>query len=431
MRNEDDIMAVLESVLQDCSADEAQVEYRSSDGLATRFADNAITQNVAGRDEEISVEVAFGSRHGSATTNKVNEEALQAAVDRAEEAAHASPEDPEHVPLPPPQTYPTVPPRYEEGVRQMEPAKLADGVLEGVKTAQEANCTASGLFETNCRTRAIANSRGLYAFDRHSMVDFSITVQGETGSGFYWCNGEAPRAVSPADAAEQALETARATEDPEPIGPGDYTVIFEPQATFDLLKFMLFEMSARDADEGTTAFQERVGEQVFDKRVTLQTRIDDPDLPAPPFGKDGLAARNTTWAQEGVLERLRHSRYWAREKGTVADPLLFPIFMAGGNHSIQEMISGCDRGLLVKRLWYIRLVDRKELLLTGLTRDGLFLVEDGEVRRPLQNLRFNQSPIEFLQNVTALGPARRIGPYAKVPAVVSSDFTFTSTTESV
>ncbi len=431
MRNEDDIMAVLESVLQECSADEAQVEYRSSDGLATRFADNAITQNVGGRDEEISVEVAFGSRHGSATTNRVDAEALQAAVDRAEEAAHASPEDPEYVPLPGPQAYPTVPPRYQEDVAQLDPADMANGVQEAVKTAEETDYTASGLYETDCRTRAVANSKGLYAFDRHSMVEFSVTVQGGTGSGFSWRNGESPRAVSPGEAADQALETARATEDPEPIGPGEYTVIFEPQATFDLLKFMIFEMSARDADEGTTAFQGRVGEQLFDEKITLETRIDDPDLPAPAFGRDGLAARNTTWAREGVLERLRHSRYWAREKETVPDALLFPIFMSGGDRSVDEMVSDCNRGLLVKRLWYIRFVDRKELLLTGLTRDGLFLVEDGEVAGPVQNLRFNESPINFLQNVTALGPARRVGPYAKVPAVTSKDFTFTSTTESV
>ena len=190
-------------------------------------------------------------------------------------------------------------------------------------------------------------------------------------------------------------------------------------------------MSARDADEGTTAFQNRVGEQLFDEKVTLETRIDDAELPAPPFGTDGLAARNTTWAKDGVLERLRHSRYWADQMETVADPLLFPVFMSGGNSTVDEMVADCERGLLVKRLWYIRFVDRKELLLTGLTRDGLFLVEDSEVKGPVQNLRFNESPIVFLQNVLQLGPARRIGPYAKVPAVMSEHFTFTSTTESV
>jgi predicted Zn-dependent protease len=424
-------MAVLESVLEECSADEAQVKYRSSNGVATRFGDNAITQNIGGRDEEVTIEVAFGSRHGSATTNNIGDEALRKAVSRAEEAAHASPEDPEHVPVPAPQSYPTVPPRYESGAAEMEPADLADGVEEAVEVAEDAGCTASGLYEVDCRTRAIANSKGLYAFDRHSMVDFSTTVQGQSGSGFWWVNGESPRAVEPREAAERALETARATEDPQPIGRGDYTVVFEPQATFDLLQFMAFEMSAREADEGTTAFQGRVGEQIFDESINLATRVDDPDLPAPAFGRDGLAARNTTWVEDGELQRLRHSRYWAREKNTAADPLLFPLFMSGGDSSIEELVSDVERGLLVKRLWYIRFVDRKELLLTGLTRDGLFLIEDGQITEPVQNLRFNECPIVFLQDVTGLGNTRRIGPFAKVPAIRSEHFTFTSTTESV
>mgnify|MGYP000612591055 CR=1 FL=1 len=431
MRNEDDIMAVLESVLQECSADEALVKYTSSDGLATRFADNAITQNIGGRDEEITVEVAFGSRHGSATTNNIEEQSLAQAVERAEEAAHASPEDPEHMPVPTTQTYPTVPPRYEPNAADMKPADLADGVQDAVEVAREAGYTASGLYEVECRTRAIANSNGVYAFDRHSMVDFSTTVQGDTGSGFWRVNGEAPQAVQPRRAAEKALETARATENPDTLGRGDYTVVFEPQATFDLLQFMAFEMSAREADEGTTAFQGRVGEQIFDESVTLATRVDDPELPAPPFGRDGLAARNTTWVENGELQRLRHSRYWARQKDTAADPLLFPLFMSGGDNTIDELVSDVERGLLVKRLWYIRFVDRKELLLTGLTRDGLFLIKGGEIAGPVQNLRFNESPIVFLQQVSGLGPTRRIGPFAKVPAIRSEHFTFTSTTESV
>ncbi|MGQ9615207.1 MAG: metallopeptidase TldD-related protein [Spirochaetota bacterium] len=165
--------------------------------------------------------------------------------------------------------------------------------------------------------------------------------------------------------------------------------------------------------------------------MDISTRIDDPEVPAPPFGLDCLASRNTVWVRDGVVERLRHDRYWASRKGTEPDPLLFPIFVEGENRSLSELISMCKKGLLVKRLWYIRYVDRKRLLLTGITRDGVFLIEDGEVKTPVKNLRFNESPVVFLQNITGMSRPCRISNMAKVPGMMSEGFTFSSGTESI
>lgn len=431
MRSESEIRDVLKSLLSRCSADHGQAEYRSEEGLATRFGENAITQNTGGREEEVRLTVAFGTRHGSATTNGLDDESLEGLVERAEEAARAAPEDPEYVPPPEPQDYPRVPQRYYDDVPAAGPHQVAEGVKHTVDLARGRDYTASGLFQTAWGARAVCNTRGLWAFDKYSDGDFSTTMHGPAGSGFAWTNSESMASLSVSDAARQALATAEQAQEPREIVPGDYTVIFEPQATFDLLQFMAFDMSARDADEGTTVFADRVGDRVFSDKVELGVDVDDPDLPAPPFGTDGLAARRTRWVEGGVLRRLHHDRYWAREQDTEPDPLLFPLFMAGGDSSVQEMIAGCERGLLVKRLWYIRYVDRKQLLLTGLTRDGLFLVEGGRVAGPVKNLRFNESPVVFLRNVVALGAPRRVGPWAKVPPVMSEEFTFSSGTESV
>lgn len=179
-----------------------------------------------------------------------------------------------------------------------------------------------------------------------------------------------------------------------------------------------------------SSFAGCLGRKLLSEKVRLTTRLDDPELPARAFGQDGLPARETTWIEGGEVRRLRHDRYWADRQDTEPDPSLYPLFMDGEDRSIDDLIGLCSRGLLVKRLWYIRYVDRRQLLLTGMTRDGLFLIENGAVSDPVQNLRFNESPVVFLSNIAALSRAERIG-QVKVPGVLSEGFTFSSTTESV
>lgn len=210
-------------------------------------------------------------------------------------------------------------------------------------------------------------------------------------------------------------------------------MIFEPLATRGMLGFMGWVMAAREADEGSSVFSGRLGEAFLDPRVTLAMRTDDPELPAPLFGDAGLAIEPRSWIEAGVVRRLFHDRYWAAEQGTTPDAARLPLFMAGEDRSVEDLVAGCRRGLLVKNLWYIRFVDRKSLTLTGMTRDGVFLVEDGRITRPVKNLRWNESPITFLQNVVALSRAERSGGWGamKLPGVLSEGFTFTSSTDSI
>jgi predicted Zn-dependent protease len=431
MRSEREIRDLLESVLERTDADEAQAEYRFSRELSTRFGENAITQNSAGEEESVSLELACGNRHGRSTDNALDDSHLRKLVERAERIAGASPEDPEYVPPLNPVDYCDTPPRYYESTARLGPAEVAEDVESVLEPVSEAGYRASGLFARGVGARAVANTRGLFAYERSTGLDCSTTVHGPAGSGSAIGFSETAGRISAEEVGTEALETAIAAQKPRPIEPGNYAVIFEPRATFDLLTFMLAEMDARDADEGTSAFAGRRGEKLFSDRITITTEVDDPALPAPRFGEDGLPVRPRTWVADGTLERLRYSRYWARVKGEEPDPYDSPLTMHGEDRDVSDLIAACGRGLLVKRLWYIRFVDRRELLLTGMTRDGLFLVKDGKVAGPVQNLRFNESPINFLQRAVTLSRSHRIGPRAMMPGVLSEGFTFSSTTESV
>ena len=431
MREPAEARALLDSMLSLGSAPERQAEYHWSHQICTRFADSAITQNSAGAEEGVSLSAAFGTRHGGSTTNRLDRDALARMAERAERIARNSPEDPEHMPLLGPQDYRESPGRFRAETLRHTPAAIADAVREAIEPARRRGYTASGFFTVGWSQGAAANSRGLVLFDRNTWADYSLTVLGPAGSGHAEAFAESPADISPRRLGEEALETASAAQDPREIEPGEYTVIFEPLATFDFLAYLFWGLAARDADQGATAFAGKAGRKVAADSITIETATDDPELPAPPCGDECLPARPVAWIRNGVLERLHYSRYWAAHKGVQPDAGLCTVRMAGADASVADLIARCEHGLLVKRLWYIRYVDRKTLLLTGMTRDGLFLVENGRVTAPVQNLRFNESPLVFLSNAVALSRPVRVGQGARVPAVMSERFTFSSKTTSV
>ena len=431
MKSKSEVEILLKQILDKVSAPQAQVEYYFQSSLATRFAVNAITQNMGGEEENVRLVAAYGRQHGSSITNKLDPASVGAMIKRAEDIARNSPEDPEYMPSVEPCSYPDVPPRFFENVARITPQNIASDIQLAVNMAKKAGCRASGLSEANCSISALANSKGLFAFDEHSLLDSSLTMHGQNGSGYSGANSESATGVDAQSVARLALQTALAAQDPAPIEPGDYTVVFEPQAVYDFLSFLIYSMSARDADEGTTAFAGKVGQKLFDEKVTLTTAIDDTEMPPAVFGVDGLPARRTVWVRDGVVERLRHDRYWASQRATRPDPSLAPLIMHGQDRTPAKLITECKKGLLVKRLWYIRYVDRKELLLTGMTRDGLFLIEDGRLVGPVKNMRFNESPLVFLRNIAAMSRPERVSSRVKVPGVMSHDFTFSSKTKSV
>lgn len=426
------IKAIIDNVLQKTAGRgvAAEVTYSAENRLTTRFGENSITQNTCGVEEKIRVTVSIGKKSGSSVTNRLDEGAIEKMVDRAQQIAQTSPEDPEFQECVGPQEYPVIPQRYHTSVMDLQPQDLATSVKSIIDVALQAEYKASGLLQSNYRIDAMATSNGMEIYDHSTWYDGSSTMHGPSGSGHSSIGGLSTAQLDFEKMAQQALSNARAAQNPVAIDPGTYTVIFEPSAVESLLPFFVFSMRAREADEGSTAFTNLQGQKLFSDKFNLVTKIDDPHIPACPFGEDGLAAKPTTWVENGVLQRLKYDRYWAQQKGTTVDPGIYPLFIRGEERSLDDLVASCKRGLLVKRLWYIRYVDQKQLLLTGMTRDGLFLIEDGQIKQPLKNLRFNDSPIKFFNNIEGLSRPE-YGESTQVPGILSTDFTFSSTTESI
>lgn len=431
MKTESAIKAELQAILERVDATEAEVDYGYSNQHATRFGENAITQNMGGENEHLYLTVAFGRKHGSASTTDLSAEGKERLIKSAVENAQLSPEDPEYVKLPAPQTYPQTAKSYFEDTVCLTPEKIAGDVAIATNAAKSEGFLSSGLFCKSHGCSAIANSKGLFSYDQGSGVSYSLTVHGPAGSGSESVTNESYSRINPNSLVERAINTAKAAQNPQDIEPGDYTVIFEPRAVRDLLSYMFWSLDARSADEGTSAFAGKLGQQIVSPKISIESKIDNSELPASRRGVAGLAARPMTWIKDGVLKRLRYDRFWAQEKETDPDPNIHPVFIAGEDRSQEDLIASCKNGVLVKRLWYIRMVDAKELLLTGMTRDGFFKINNGEITAPLKNLRFNESPLVFLKNVVGMSRPERVDSGYSLPAIMSNDFTFSSKTDSL
>ncbi len=431
MRTQNEIKQILDSVLAKVPGLEAQVSYSGEKNLATRFGENSITQNMGGEVENLRILVYKGKRSGSYETNRFDDESLKRLVDIAVAMAEDSPEDPEYVPLPGPQEYLDMPEGWNDDVVELGPEAIAEDIGKVVSAAKAKGFRASGLFEAQADVSAIANTNALFAYDRSTDVTYSTTVHGPVGSGKAEVSRNSFGEIDIDKMVQTAITNSEMAQNPADIEPGDYTVIFEPSAMLEFFAFMAWNMGARDADDGTTVFAGKVGEKLFSDKLNISLKTDVPELPAPTFGDAGLAVEPRTWVKNGVLERLRHGRFWAEKKGVEPDPTMFPVFMEGEDNTVDDLVKKCKRGLLVKNLWYIRYVDRRELLLTGMTRDGVFLVEDGKIVKPVKNLRWNESPIVFLNNIVAMSKPERVGHYAMLPGVMSEGFTFSSKTESL
>jgi predicted Zn-dependent protease len=325
------------------------------------------------------------------------------------------------------------------------------GRLEAIQ-AVTARARARGLISTGFvpaerGSRAVATSRGLFSYTRSSSAAFSTTVRTQDGTGSGWAGTGILdwSQVDFTELAERAVAKAEASRDPQPIDPGRWTVILEPQAVGSLAGFIFGALQARAADEGRSFFTRpgggtRIGERLLDARVSLVSDPDDPRLFSAPFSGEGLPNRRMVWFDSGVLQNLVYDRYWAQQQKV--EPTGFSggsFVMSGGDTTIDRMIAGTERGLLVTRFWYMRAVDPRTILYTGLTRDGTFLIEDGRIVRPVQNLRWNESPMHVLNSIESMGPVERIlpsesgsvGPAVLVPAVKVRDFNFTSVSDAV
>ena len=427
------------------SADAARVNIGSGSRGNTRFAVNQVSTGGDNYDTTVTVTAYSGPRSATSTTNQLDDAGLQQAVKTAETLARLAPEDREFMPELEPQQYQEGK-AWSESTAALDPVMRADAVRAITAPAKAAGLLSTGYLDTRAGANAVANSKGLFAYARSTGAALTTTVRTPDGTGSGWA-GASHHDFSTIDAAAlgaRAAEKARASRNPAAVEPGRYTVVFEPTAVGNLVPLMAFALNARGADEGRSFFSKpgggnKIGEKIADERVTIVSDPFDPDVAGNPFTGEGLPTRRVVWIENGVVKNLNYDRYWAKTKGIAPTASGGSLKMSGGTTTVDEMIASTQRGLLVTRFWYLRPVDARTILFTGLTRDGTFLIENGKITRAVKNLRFNDSPVFMLNNLEALGAPVRVsasedggpGQAIVVPPLKVRDFNFTSLSDAV
>jgi predicted Zn-dependent protease len=427
------------------AADGARVNINSGSRGNTRFAVNQVSTGGDNFDTTVTVTAYVGRRTGTSTTNQIDEAGLRQAVQTAERLARLAPEDPEFLPELPAQEY-QAGRNWSDATAALDPQGRAEAVRAITAPVTRDGLVATGYLDSRVGAGAVANSRGLFAYNRTTAAALTTTVRTTDGTGSGWA-GAAHHdwsRVDPAALGARAAEKARASRTPVAIEPGRYTVVFEPTAVGNLVQFISNALNARSADEGRSFFSKagggnKIGTKVVDERVTLISDPFDPDVAGSPFTNEGLPTRRSVWIENGVVKNLNYDRYWAQKQGVSPTASGGSLRMSGGSSTIEEMIASTPRGLLVTRFWYLRPVDQRTILYTGLTRDGTFLIENGKITRAVKSLRFNDSPVFMLNNLEALGTPTRVsasedggpGQAIVVPPIKVRDFNFTSLSDAV
>jgi predicted Zn-dependent protease len=472
MLTEEEARRVIQRVLALSQAEDVEVRLNAQETSHLRFARNSPSTSGFFSDHSLTVESSFGLRSASATVNQLDDATLLDVVRRSEALARLAPEDPEHVPGLGPQTYPAVmgfDPRAEEAAEE----HMARGTALCIERARARGLVAAGFSTLELGTSVIGNRRGLFGYTRASRASFSMTArtgkdglapdamrssidptkppapdgdQGASGSissGSGWASSVAGSAsgIDYAGCAATAIDKAVASREPRELPPGKYLTILEPSCVATLVGSLIFDMDARNADEGRSFFsapegKNRIGEQLFPGAIDIASDPSDREVPGTPWGADGLPQASRRWIERGRVATLGCDRFWAQKQGREAIPWPSNILMQGGQGSLQDLIAGTARGVLITSFWYIRDVDPRTLLLTGLTRDGVFWIENGKIAFPVRNFRWNDSPVRVLKNVEAMSRSARVlerngDGNVRVPALRVKDFELTSVSDAV
>jgi len=443
---EHELRRIIDTVLRlakSTGADETEVHVDETADSLTRFANNAIHQNVAEHGLNVSIRTVVDSRTARATTNRIDEDSFRAAIEASLSLAHSQPKDPLLLPLPGKQLYRKVN-RFVKDTAALTPEERARAVRRACDLAIQNGQVAAGIFASGLQQSALGNSRGLFAAYRETHAEFSITMQENPAASWAKANAASVRAFDPQKLAQRASEKAHMASDARELPPGRYTVILEPAAVLDLVGFLFYDFAATALQDKRSCLNDRMGKPLFGKNISITDDAYHPLQLGAPFDGEGMPRQQVQLVDRGVPKNLVYSRSSARtaHKKPTGHGFALPneygeapmnLVFTGGDSSLEKMVASTGRGFLVTRLWYIREVDPYEKVMTGMTRDGLFLVENGKVTSAVRNFRFNQSILEMLRNVEQLGPAvRATGEEAfemVVPAMKVRDFHFSEVTK--
>jgi len=438
-----ELRRIAERVLKLSEADETEVTMDAVADALTRFANNTIHQHVAEQTLTISVRTVFDGSTARAATNKTDEESLRRVVAAASRLARSQPKYPGLLPMPGTQKHAKVQ-RWFEATAAATPQDRARAVARIVQRTAKEKQTAAGTYSTGATRSLLTNSKGLAASYEQTRAEFSITVMEEHSSGWAKASGADIRTLDPDALAAQAAQKAVASRAPRELAPGRYTVILEPAAALDIVGFLFYDFAGTAVLDQRSCLTKRLGKKIFGENITLWDDVTHPQQLGAPFDGEGMPRQKVLLVDRGVPRNLVYARGTAKKMKAKPTGHGLPLpnewgeapmnlVLEGGNSSLDEMVRRSERGILVTRLWYIREVDPYEKIMTGMTRDGTFLVENGRIVGGIRNLRFNQSILELLANVEMLGPAvRASGEEAMdmvIPAMKVRDFHFTEVTK--
>lgn len=433
MLSEQQLKALIDTALDHArgKTDGAEVHVFCSDYATSRFANNSMTQNQAPYHTSVSVRVLVNGRQARLTTDKLDHDNIRKVVDNAIVVAKLLETDPKLLPVLSPSGLPPVKAvnRYDEKTASLSPADRSHAVSSVVSAGKPKSLRAAGTYSSGTHAQALGNSAGLYRYHQESGAGCSLTMCAPDSTG--WAKQEAPAAskINQVSMAESAAIKAVGSADPQDIDPGHYTVILEPSAVLDLLGSMWEDFTGTSYTDKLSCLLDKLNTKVFGENITIHDDVYHPLQAGAPFDGEGMPRKKVTLVEKGVVKNLVHGRRSAKEFGVepTGHGLMEPtsqgeypvnIVVEGGDTTLEEMIRTTDRGILLTRVWYVREVDPTTKIVTGMTRDGTFLVEGGQVKHGVKNLRFNESIIEMLNRVIALGPSVRAAGEESFPAVV-------------
>ena len=446
MLGEKETKTLYQDVLKRLGDDKAEVFITVEDEYLTRFANNYIHQNVAERELTLTVKVTQGKRDGMAKTNRLDTGALDELVERARASARTSPENPDHPGLAEPVEYQPVD-AFDERTASFTPEERAEGVGEVCRMAKEKGLNAFGAFSTGTTEIVIGNSRGMFAYHVLTSADLQTVVleNGGDASGWAQRSGWRVEDISTAELGAEAVHKTEAGKGPRNIEPGEFIVVLDPYATVDIIdRLNMYGMGALSVQEGRSWMCERIGKQVMSPEVNIWDDGLDPKGMPLPFDFEGVPKKRTELIKGGKVIGPVYDRATAfKDEKTSTGHGLPPfqrnfggvainLFMAPGDKTLEEMIHSTERGLYITRFWYTRLVHPTDCGITGMTRDGTYLIEDGKIVYPVKNLRFTQSYVDALAGVEAIGKETQLlsdfGSAFCVPALKLRSFSFTGST---
>jgi len=460
MLKRDQAYDIFDRIKKFSSADEVEILFSGGRFALTRFANNTIHQNIAEDNSTVSVRTVFGGRTARASTNKFDDESLRQVVKSSENLAKVQHPDPDLLSMPDSNEAGPIgnatPSRHFDETAAVTPELRAEGVKKIVGVADQHKLTTAGVFSSGEHFEGIFNSRGLSRWHRQTSAEISITMLGADSSGWQKANSPDVSTLDPSRLAEVAAKKAIDSAHPQEIPPGRYTVILESSAALDIVGFMFWDYSGMAILDQRSFLTGRIGTKLFGDNITIWDDVTHPLQSGSPFDGEGMPRKKLALIEGGVVRRVVYARATAartrrseykdsagpieatghgfplpNEMGEM--PLNIVFALTSNPQTVDQMIASTERGVLVTRLWYIREVEPFEKKLTGMTRDGTFLVENGKLRGGVRNFRFNESLIHMLSNVEAMSvPVRACGEESMdmvVPAMKVRDFNFTEVTK--